>query len=44
VTVKPEKIAKAVENFTIRFAGDTPDQGTMMMAWGDTLVKVPIDF
>jgi hypothetical protein len=41
-TAKPEKLEEEVENFTIQFTGK--EQATMMLAWGNTVVKVPVKF
>lgn len=43
VTAKPEKLEEEVENFTIQFTGKEK-QATMMLAWGNTVVKVPVKF
>ena len=44
VTAKSENIDKEVENFTIQFSGDDPGSAEMMLAWGNTIVKVPMTF
>lgn len=44
ISVPVEKSEREVENFSIKFSGESNERALMMMAWGDTLVKVPIDF
>lgn len=44
VTGKPETLPDAVENFAIRFTGDQKDKAVMVLAWGNTAVKVPMQF
>jgi hypothetical protein len=44
VTAKPEMSKDEVDNFTIQFAEDGKNKGNMMMAWGNTQVKVPVEF
>ncbi len=44
VTGKPESISDEVESFTIQFAGDQKNKAVMVLAWGNTAVKVPMEF
>ena len=44
VTAKPETISDEVENFTIQFTGDQKGKAVMVLAWGNTAVKVPMEF
>lgn len=44
VSVPSEESKTEVENFTIQFAGEEKDKASMLMAWGNTIVKVPIQF
>lgn len=37
-------IDDTVENFTIQFSGNDPHSAEMMLAWGNTIVKVPMTF
>lgn len=44
ITAKSGTNDKEVENFTIQFAGDNQNSAEMMLAWGNTIVKVPMTF
>lgn len=44
VDANTEDTSKDVEAFTIQFDGDGKDSATMLLAWGDKLVKVPMKF
>ena len=44
VTAQSEKIENEMANFTIQFKEDEKNKATMVMTWGNTLVKVPIEF
>ncbi len=43
-TAQPEVLKNEAEHFTIQFANEKKGTGTMMLAWGNTLVKVPFQF
>lgn len=46
VTAETSELEEAVEHFTIQFEGEGKGvkKGSMLMAWGDTLVKLPFNF
>jgi len=44
IQVKSNKIDQNVEAFTIQFEQTGTNQGTMQMAWGDTLVEIPFEY
>lgn len=44
VKAESDDLDNDVENFTIQFAGDDQHSGEMMLAWGNTIVKVPMTF
>ena len=44
VNASPEKLEQEAENFTIQFVGEDRKSASMVLAWGDVQVKVPIDF
>jgi hypothetical protein len=44
VTVQPETLDTGVENFSIQFREAEKNKAEMMMAWGNTVVKVPMEF
>jgi hypothetical protein len=44
VNVVPEKLDQEVENFTIQFFGTDSSTATMILAWGDVQVKIPVVF
>lgn len=44
VNVVPTEISEAVENFAIQFAKGDGKQVLMRMAWGNSMVEVPMEF
>lgn len=44
VNASPEKLEQEAENFTIQFVGEDKKSASMVLAWGDVQVKIPIDF
>jgi hypothetical protein len=44
VKAQAQTIDKEVENFTIQFSGGDEHNANMMLAWGNTVVRVPMEF
>jgi hypothetical protein len=44
VTAQPQASGQEVENFTIQFSGNDGQNADMTLAWGNTMVKVPMKF